>query len=180
MELPAHDAGFQEAQKMFIDGWQKPQKPRVGRVFRIQMGEAAQEGRGKYQASAGDCFRIPVWYSAQCICDLGAPNKQLEFCSYKSCGICIPLTTAFTAFEFGQAVLRGNFGEGIYMTRDPSLADQFAISTTGSPFRVILLNSLVLPTRPARKGESVLSDNGDVFFKNPLAITPDYLICYQK
>ncbi|KAG8816884.1 hypothetical protein FRC17_000157 [Serendipita sp. 399] len=132
------------------------------------------------RSASGECWRMPVWYSSQCICDLGAPGKQLEFCQYKSCGICIPLTSAFTAFEFGQAVLRGNHGEGVYLTKDPTLADQFAISTTGSPFRVIILGSIILPSRPARKPDWHISDNGDVFVKNPLSITPDYLICYSK
>ncbi|KAG8809410.1 hypothetical protein FRC18_004561 [Serendipita sp. 400] len=88
--------------------------------------------------------------------------------------------SVFTAFSFGQTTLSGHLGKGIYMTRYSSVADQFDISTTGSSFRVLLLSSLLLPARSARKGESVLSDNGDVFFKNPSAITPDYVICYQN
>lgn len=121
VELPRNDSGFKEgafssstddflytdkrpneAQQMLASAWPRGRPPpQVGRVFKIVLSERDQYYRVQYR-SAGECSRFPVWYSAQNICELGGPTKPVEFCQYKSCGICIPLKTGFTTFEFDQ------------------------------------------------------------------------------
>lgn len=177
VELPPNDTGFQEAQQMLISGWPRGVRPpQVGRVFKIMLGENSQLLRSQYKNS-GDSSRLPIWYSGQNICELGGPTKPVEFCQYKSCGICIPLKSGFSAFEFGQKYQTGPHGNGIYTTREPAVADKHAISSTGTPYRVVILASLTIPSNASR--EFILGNNNDVFCKNPLAITPDYLIAYN-
>ena len=98
-----------------------------------------------------DKIVIRTFHAAQCICDMG--TKEPALCSFKSCGTCCIVKSGFKEFAFGDRYNVGRyaishslfivlktcrFGKGIYVYRDPSLADQYATSCTSSPYRVII------------------------------------------
>ena len=87
--------------------------------------------------------QIQTFHSTQCICDLG--TSGVKFCTWQSCGICAIIRSAFNAFEFGVKSNSGRCGSGVYSYLEPSLADRHAVSTTTSPYRVMLVCEVDLP-----------------------------------
>jgi hypothetical protein len=167
--------------------------------------------------------QIQTFHSTQCICDLGTSSSR--FCSYPSCGICAIIKSAFATFEFGAKSNSGRlvktdtqssqrvaltqmyarFGSGVYSYLESSLADRHAVSTTSSPYRVMLacevnllphraqppkspgiLQSVSYHTRFLTLGSHTNSlglqyvDGQSVFVSGAEAIVPKYLILYSK
>ena len=100
-----------------------------------------------------DKILIRTFHAAQCICDMG--TKEPALCNLKSCGTCCIIKSSFKEFAFGERYNVGRYvinhtsrlfivlktcryGKGIYVYRDPSLADQYATSCTSSPYRVMI------------------------------------------
>lgn len=167
--------------------------------------------------------QVGTFHSTQCICDIGTNN--VKFCAWPSCGICAIIRSGFTAFEFGMKSNTGRsvepnrvllprtaliqpadrFGSGVYSYLDPSLADRHAVSTTSSPYRVMLLcevNLLPLRMKPPQFSAIVQSvsrrtykpavpsliqpldpqheEGPSVYVSGAEAIVPKYLILYSK
>jgi hypothetical protein len=100
----------------------------------------------------GNTDQIRTFYGAQCICDLGATSSSL--CSWKSCGICLIVKSAFTTFEFGATSNSGRYGKGIYSYFDPSMADRFATSSITSPYRAMLVCEVNVPATDSNASKS--------------------------
>ena len=97
-------------------------------------------------SALGTPRQIQTFHSTQCICDLG--TNSLKFCTWDSCGICAIIKSAFNTFEFGAKSNSGRFGSGVYSYLESSLADRHAVSTTTSPYRVMLACEVdLLPPR---------------------------------
>ena len=108
--------------------------------------------------------KIQTFHSTVCWCDLG--RSEIKFCTWRACGICTIIKSAFTTFEFGiksnsgrsveststlirsivLTLVPARFGPGIYSYLKPSLADRWAVCSP--PHRVMLACEVkLLPTQ---------------------------------
>ncbi|KAF8183437.1 hypothetical protein BJ912DRAFT_1023227 [Pholiota molesta] len=83
-------------------------------------------------------------------------------CNFKSCGICCIVSN----------YNNGRFGEGIYSSRNPALADRFSTSCTSSPYRVMIACDATVPVNDSAEEESLFVPIAD-------AILPVYVIMYS-
>jgi len=158
----------------------------IGRVYEIRLPRNTVEAREAYNskvAQLGLPRQIQTFHSTQCICDLG--TNGVRFCTWRSCGICAIIKSAFTAFEFGIKSNSGRFGLGVYSYLEPSLADKHAVSTTSSPYRAMLACEVNLPPPRAQlpKNSEIVKSGEEgplVFVSGAEAIVPKYLILYSK
>jgi len=170
----------------FTHQWKGPQPAEIGKIYEIQLTpnlEKSREVYGNKLSSVKQPRQLQTFHSAQCICDLGTTST--EPCDWPGCGICAILITGFNEFEFGARTNSGRFGSGVYSYLDPSLADKWAVSTTSSPYKVMLACEVnLLPPRqkpPMFSGLCSSQEKGPlVYVSGADAITPKYLILYSK
>ncbi|KAF9790509.1 hypothetical protein BJ322DRAFT_1169402 [Thelephora terrestris] len=166
--------------------WKGPEPVEIGKVYEIRLPPNMVKSRDAYHnklIAVKKPRQIQTFHSTQCICDLG--TNSTEFCDWSGCGICAILLTAFTEFEFDARSNTGRFGPGIYSYLNPSLADKWAVSTTSSPYKVMLACEVnLLPPRqkaPFFSGLCSSREEGPlVYVSGAEAITPKYLILYSK
>ena len=100
--------------------------------------------------------QIQTFHSTLCMCDLG--RNEIDFCTWRSCGICAIIKSAFATYEFGiksksgrsvqstsnlsmctvLTLVRARFGPGVYSYLKPSLADRWAECTPSPPYKLML------------------------------------------
>ena len=115
-----------------------------------------------------DKILIRTFHAAQCICDMG--TKEPALCNLRSCGICCIVKSSFKEFAFGDRYNVGRYvislslfivlktcrsGKGIYVYRDPSLADQYATSCTSSPYRVMIARDTLVDQSQCVRSDEV-------------------------
>ena len=209
----------------FYRQWKGTEPVKVGKVYEIRLprnmtkayetymcdlvleqrfhpADSLQNPRSKL-TTLGIPRQIQTFHSTQCICDLGTTNTR--FCTWRSCGICAIIRSAFTAFEFEVKSNSGRRGSGVYSYLEPSLADRHAVSTMSSPYRVMLACEVDLPppqVQPPKFSGIVQSvsywagflkprshtnslnlqhEEGQlIFVSGAEAIIPKYLILYTK
>ncbi|TFK69963.1 hypothetical protein BDN72DRAFT_888149 [Pluteus cervinus] len=171
-ELDVNGATYKNLRAQFLSEWESPRaSPGIEKVYEVIPPRDARARYDAYRGSPINPQEIRTFHSAQCICDLGFKNSAL--CSFKSCGICSIVKSAFRTFAFGASSNSGRFGEGVYSYRNPALADRFATSCTSSPYRVMIAcDALVHPGQ--------ISEEQSVFVPVADAILPAYVIMYTK
>jgi len=170
----------------FKNLWKGDESATIGRVYRIRLPPNIVKAREAYYsklAAVGKPRLIQTFHTTQCICDLG--TNKVRFCTWRSCGICAIIRSAFTTFEFGIKSNTGRFGSGIYSYLEPSLADRWAVPTTSSPYMMMLACEVTLlppQVRPPRFSGILQSreDGPSVFVPVAEAIIPVHLILYSK
>jgi hypothetical protein len=170
----------------FYHQWKGSEPAKIGKLFEIRLPTHVAQRREAYQSKISavkQSRQLQTFHSTQCICDLGTDSS--DFCDWQACGICAIITNAFSTFEFGVKSNSGGLGNGVYSYLDPALADRWALSTTSSPYRVMIGCEVnVLPPRqkpPMFSGLCQSREEGStVFVSGPEAITPKYLILYSK
>jgi len=185
-ELDLRDPKADSLIAHFHHQWKGSGPVNVGKIFEIRPPRNMAKAREAYNsklATLGPPRQIETFHSTQCICDLGTNN--VRFCTWNSCGICAIIKSGFTAFEFGMKSNTGRLGPGVYSYLDPSLADKYAVSTTSSPYRVMLACEVnLLPSRvqPPKFSGIVQSheEGSSVYLSGAEAIVPKYLILYSK
>jgi len=185
-ELNLQDPKADSVVSNFHRQWNSSEPVKVGRVFEIRPPRNTLKTREAYSyklSTFGTPRQLQTFHSTQCICDLG--THTVQFCNWTSCGICAIIKSAFTNFEFGVRSNSGQCGSGIYSYLEPSLADRHAVSTTSSPYRVMLACEVnLLPSRvKSPKFSGIVQSHEDgpsVFVSGADAIAPKYLILYSK
>jgi len=166
--------------------WKGFEPVKIGKIYEIRLPRNVTKAREAYNSKLTKLDiprQIQTFHSTQCICDLG--TNKAHFCTWSSCGICAIIQSSFTTFEFGIKSNTGQFGSGVYSYLEPSLADRHAVTTTSSPYRVMLACEVSLPpsrVQPPKSSGIVQSreDGPSVFVSGAEAITPKYLILYSK
>jgi len=185
-ELDLRDPQADSLMTHFYHQWQGPGPVNIGKIFEIRLPRNMTKARDAYSSeltALGPPRQVGTFHSTQCICDIGTNN--VRFCAWSSCGICAIIRSGFTAFEFGMKSNTGRFGPGVYSYVDPSLADRHAVSTTSSPYRVMLaceVNLLPPQVQPPKFSRIVQSheEGPSVYVSGAEAIVPKYLILYSK
>lgn len=187
---------FLEVESRLQAAWAKKGRApplQVCRIIKVQPATEAEQARIAYARSLNEDPRgkpetYLTFYSNQCICDLGADNQPLSLCKFKSCGICKPLSSCFENLVFDKQAHEGRFGPGLYVNLDPKRADPHAISTTSSPYRVVIMSTAVLPFDPVTRSRTgkitkeydFSPSDGCIRLSNDLSITPNFLIAYKR
>ncbi|KAF7357337.1 hypothetical protein MSAN_01329500 [Mycena sanguinolenta] len=171
-ELAAGSTLFTDIRTQFLSEWDSPNadRPWIDKVYQVFVPRDVRARYNTYCANERATEKIKVFYSAQCICDMGTKTPVL--CDFKSCGICCTIKSSFNEFAFGERFNTGRFGEGIYSYRNPNLADVHATSATSTPYRVMIACDIAVQLGyqvPAK--ESVFVESAD-------AIVPAFIIMY--
>ncbi|KAF7357349.1 hypothetical protein MSAN_01330700 [Mycena sanguinolenta] len=171
-ELAAGSTPFTDIRTQFLSEWVSPNaaRPRIDKVYQVFVPRDVRARHNAYRANECATEKVRVFYSAQCICDMGTKTPVL--CNFKSCGICCVIKSSFNEFAFGERFNTGRFGEGIYSYRNPNLADVHATSATSTPYRVMIACDIAV-----QLGYQVPA-NESVFVPSADAIVPAFIIMY--
>ncbi|KAF8335145.1 hypothetical protein F5887DRAFT_620511 [Amanita rubescens] len=177
-QLNPDGSTFKNIRAQFRSEWEViPMLPTVDKVYEVHHSRDILASHDQYKQDNPDKILIRTFHAAQCICDMG--TKESALCNLKSCGTCCVVKSSFREFTFGERHNVGRFGKGIYVYRDPSLADQYATSCTTSPYRVVIAcDTLVDQSQCVRSDEA--NDRESIFIDNADAVLPVYLIMYRK
>ncbi|OSX57670.1 hypothetical protein POSPLADRAFT_1156269, partial [Postia placenta MAD-698-R-SB12] len=175
-ELNPKGATSQSIVSEFYRAWDGNEEPTVVKVIEIVFSRDVRAAYAQYQQNletAMKVYELNTYHSTQCICDFAV--NDLSLCEWQSCGICSIIKSAFGSFAFGATHNSGSYGEGIYSYPNPAQADQWATSSTSSPFRVMLACKVVISAAP-----QAVNDGAKVVVKTSDAIMPRYVILYTK
>ncbi|KZT01539.1 uncharacterized protein LAESUDRAFT_739112 [Laetiporus sulphureus 93-53] len=168
IELSSEGRTFRRVADDFLRAWKGNDPPSVRKVVEIQLPQEIRTRHYQYRKgleSTSAIREVPTYHSSQCICDFGV--KDLCLCNWDSCGICKIINSSFSELAFGDTYDNGSLGRGIYSSRSSASADQFATSSTTSPYRAMLACTADV-------------DGDRVFVKNADAIVLKYVILYSK
>lgn len=172
---PDGSTTFKNLRAQFRSEWEVfPTLPTVEKVYEIHYGSDIRENYENYENDHPDKVLIRTFHAAQCICDMG--TKSASLCDFKSCGICPIVKSSFGEFAFGEQYNVGRFGKGIYVYRDPSLADRHATSCSSSPYRVMIACDTLVDQDQLDEAD----DRESIFIDCVDAIHPAYIIMYCK
>ncbi|KAH8823036.1 hypothetical protein DL96DRAFT_1469427, partial [Flagelloscypha sp. PMI_526] len=149
---------FKNVTEFFKAAWRHPQSacPTMEHVYKVVNSEqtitryneyqASVESRGQFRRAgrqAGKESRRFHGTRRQCL--LVDPGS-IEFCSSPACALCYLLKTSFDISTLTAAAgpPRTRFGRGIYCTSTSSKAFDYSFSQAGSPFRFIILASVII------------------------------------
>lgn len=186
-ELNPKGATSQSIVSEFYRAWDGNEEPTVVKVIEIVFSRDVRAAYAQYQQNletAMKVYELNTYHSTQCICDFAV--NDLSLCEWQSCGICSIIKSAFGSFAFGATHNSGSYGEGIYSYPNPAQADQWATSSTSSPFRVMLACKVVISAAPqavltsATRNVMPVNDGAKVVVKTSDAIMPRYVILYTK
>jgi len=182
-EMDSNQSDLESLSARLIREWNGRGSLIVDRAYEVFLPRDVFSARKTYRAKLdgeGTTKMVQTFHSAQCICDLGFNDCRL--CTWQSCGICNILKSSFEGFEFGAKSNTGRFGPGIYSFRNPALADEFATSSTSSPYRVMIACEVyILSKAPhSRMDIETTQDERGVFVSNADAIIPKYVVMYRK
>ncbi|PCH42127.1 hypothetical protein WOLCODRAFT_137719 [Wolfiporia cocos MD-104 SS10] len=186
-ELRSTEITFQSVADEFTRAWSNDKKPTVAKIVEVlptrESRAAFDQCRKQLHATTG-VHEISTYHGAQCICDFAVNDVTL--CDWKSCGVCKILRSSFKQLAFDEQYSSGRHGNGLYSHQDPSRADRFVISSTSSPYRVLLACTVLLGGRPqdqtvqSTTGEFIsINDGGTVVVNTADAIVPNYVIMYR-
>ncbi|KAK0469537.1 uncharacterized protein EV420DRAFT_1633960 [Desarmillaria tabescens] len=173
-ELSRISGEAREVSKHFIRYWDPSgaKSPTLRKIYKVRSTAEENESYKDFKKRVNKPKEVRTFHSAQCICDLG--EKSPEVCQYKSCGICSIIKSSFNAFEFGEPVNNGRFGEGIYSHKFAVYADRFATSCTSSQYRVTILSDAIVDS------STEIPEDESLFVPTPDAIIPRYVLMYDK
>ncbi|THH08917.1 hypothetical protein EW145_g2387 [Phellinidium pouzarii] len=179
-ELRSNDPNYRSVISTFVDNWQAAgQAPRVQKILEVNLsrkGRNGYEAYRKYLERRAPPSEFSTFHSSQCVCDLGTkPSQQL--CEYPSCGLCSAVRSNFTKFAFEAPHNVGSYGPGVYSYTNSARADKHATSCTTSPYRAMILCSVLIGKPPTKKsvveGETVAVVDAE-------AIIPTHIILYSS
>jgi len=182
-ELDTNEAEFRKLAAQFNREWSGPGSVAVERAYEVILPRDLAYARKSYRQKLeenGAMSAVQTYHSAQCICDLGINDSRL--CTWGSCGICNILKSGFESFEFGTRFNSGRFGNGVYSSPNPAVADEFATSSTSSSYRVIIACEVCMPLKSTQspRGVESIQDERGVFVSKAFAMIPKYVIMYRK
>ncbi|KAG6330965.1 hypothetical protein ID866_8126 [Astraeus odoratus] len=170
---------WREFKREWNDRWTDGPPATIEKLFEISYPPAMLAGKESYSQGLKSIGRVRVartFHASQCICDLG--TKKIALCSWKSCGICNIIGTAFKAVAFGAPHHSGSQGDGLYSYTNPSLADRHATSCMSSPYRVMIACDVAMSQFP--NNDSQIQTGDQVVVRDSAAIIPRYVILYTK
>jgi len=181
-ELPNTDINYKSVIQYFVDGWNpassNKRTPRVMKVLEVNLSRKAQNSYEAYRKTLGKRptpSEFVTFHSSQCVCDLGTQSQQ-QLCEHTTCGICSIVRSNFTDFGCGAKTNVGRFGPGVYSYTNSSRADTHATSCTSSPYRAMILCS-VLIDKASTTNSRIFEDT--VVVKDANAIIPTHVILYS-
>ncbi|KAH8112676.1 hypothetical protein DFH11DRAFT_1545640 [Phellopilus nigrolimitatus] len=183
-ELYPKDPNFKSVIAIFVDNWKSGGRPapRVQKVLEVDISRKSRNGYEAYRQyleKRSPPSEIPTFHSSQCVCDLGTkPSQQL--CEYPSCGLCCAVRSNFFKFASAHRIISEDClsrGAGVYSYTNSARADKHATSCTSSPYRAMILCSVLVGKPPTTK--SVL-DGETVVVADAEAIIPTHIILYSN
>ncbi|KAF8835953.1 hypothetical protein BDN67DRAFT_984274 [Paxillus ammoniavirescens] len=170
---------WREFEREWKNRWESGEAATIEGLFEISYPSDVAANKDAFRESlefAGGVRLLRTFHASQCICDMGTRGAVL--CSWRSCGICNIVKSAFKGVAFGASHNKGRHGNGLYSFLDPSAADRFATSCLSSPYRVMIASDVVVPKNPSKNNSVLMEDQ--VVVRDSGAITPRFIVMYIK
>ncbi|CAK5271842.1 unnamed protein product [Mycena citricolor] len=152
LALSPQDMVYQQLDKHFRESWIHPGKPKpqVHAIFEIVLTEESLMSYLRYRALvelshvARHANEQLLFHGTARSCLLGDQRAKAQLCELDACLLCSVLRDSFDTSQCGKRHKFRRFGSGIYTTSCSSKADDYFTGVAESPFRVLLVNRVVV------------------------------------